>query len=292
MFLKKKRCGRIKGRGCADGRPQRAYVPKEDSSSPTVSIEAVLLSSLIDAIEGRYNVVVDLPGAFMQAHMKDDVFMTFEGAMAELMVQIPPEIYRKYVTVKNGKPILYVKLQKALYGNLQAALLFWQNLSGTLQDWGFEINPYDSCVANKIINGKQCTIVWHVDDLKISHVDPAVVTEVIELLNNEFGKEGPLTINRGKCHDYLGMTLDFSTPKKVQIRMDDYIKNMLAELLPEMDGKATTPAPNHLFEVNNDNPTPLDKTQLEFLHHNVAKLLFLCKQPRPDIQTAVAFLCT
>jgi hypothetical protein len=26
MFLKRKRCGKIKARGCADGRPQREYI--------------------------------------------------------------------------------------------------------------------------------------------------------------------------------------------------------------------------------------------------------------------------
>jgi hypothetical protein len=64
-----------------------------------------------------------------------------------------------------------VKLLKALYGTLQAAMLFWKDLTKNLEEWGFEINPYDWCVANKMIDGKQCTIVWHVDDLKISHVD-------------------------------------------------------------------------------------------------------------------------
>ena len=44
---------------------------------------------------------------------------------------------------------------------------------------GFKLNPYDACVANKTINGKQCTIVWYVDDNKISHVDANVVTEII-----------------------------------------------------------------------------------------------------------------
>ena len=34
---------------------------------------------------------------------------------------------------------------------------------------GFVINPYDMCVASKTINGKQCTIVWYVDDLKVSY---------------------------------------------------------------------------------------------------------------------------
>lgn len=66
------------------------------------------------------------------------------------------------------KQVLYVELKKALYGTLRAALLFWRKLSKHLVDNGYVINPYNWCVTNKIINNKQCTIVWHVDDLKIS----------------------------------------------------------------------------------------------------------------------------
>lgn len=42
---------------------------------------------------------------------------------------------------------------------------------------GFKINQYDICVANKMINGKQFTVLWHVDDLKISLKDKKVVTD-------------------------------------------------------------------------------------------------------------------
>jgi hypothetical protein len=97
--------------------------------------------------------------------------------MAEVIPKINPKKYKRHVVKENGKDVIYVILQKALYGTLQAALLFWQNLSTQLAEWGFEINPYDFCVANKTIDGKQCTIVWHVDDLKISHVDRKVVTK-------------------------------------------------------------------------------------------------------------------
>ena len=62
MFLKRKRCGKIKGRGCADGRKQRAYITKEDSTVPTVSTEAVSLTAVIDAMEGQTVVVLDVPG--------------------------------------------------------------------------------------------------------------------------------------------------------------------------------------------------------------------------------------
>jgi hypothetical protein len=109
------------------------------------------------------------------------------------------------------------------------------------------INPYDWCVANKMINGKQCTVLWHVDDLKISHVDAKVVTGVIKQIDDEFGQEAPITVTRGKVHDYLGMTLDYTKKGKVKILMLDYVMKMLADLPAEMDGEAATPAANHLL---------------------------------------------
>ncbi len=174
MFLKEKRNGDIKGRGCADGRKQRKYIRKEDASSPTVAIESVMITSTIDAKEQRDVATVDVPGAFMQADMDDVVHLKLEGKMVELLVMIDPELYRPYVHVENGKKVMYFDIRKALYGTMKAALLFWKKLSDKLEKWGFTVNPYDCCVMNKIINGNQCTVLWHVDDLKISHVDPAV----------------------------------------------------------------------------------------------------------------------
>jgi hypothetical protein len=87
------------------------------------------------------------------------------------------------------------------------------------------------------------------------------------------------------------MTIDFSINGKVRFSMTDYVRGILDELPDDMNGECATPAPNYLFEVNND----CDKLDLEtpdMFHHNTAKLLFLCKCARPDIQPAVAFLCT
>ena len=53
MFLKQKISGRIKGRGCADGRKQREFITKEESSAPTISTEAFFLTCIIDALEKR-----------------------------------------------------------------------------------------------------------------------------------------------------------------------------------------------------------------------------------------------
>ena len=237
MFLTKKRCGRIKGRGCADGRSQRDYTMKEDASAPTVFIESVMLSCVQDAKELRDVATVDIPGAFMHADMDEVVHVKLVGKMAELLVITDPKLYRKYIRVENGKPVLYAKLRKALYGTLKAALLFWKLLSKTLKRWGFVVNPYDLCVMNKTIEGTQCTVLWHVDDLKISHKNHEVVTMIIKQLDNEFGQKAPLTVARGKVHEYLGMTIDYSSVGKVQISMKDYIQNILNGLPADMVGE-------------------------------------------------------
>ena len=61
---------------------------------------------------------------------------------------------------------------KALYGMLKSALLFYKKLRDDFENNGFQANTYVPCVANKDINGSQMKIIWHVDDLKVSHKDP------------------------------------------------------------------------------------------------------------------------
>ena len=291
MFVKEKRCGTIKGRGCADGRKQRVYKTKQETSSPTVRTESLLLSCVIDAKERRNVITCDVPGAFMQVDIDEVVHVRFEGAMVDMLVSVAPSLYTQYTKLEHGKKVLYVQLDKALYGTLSAAILFWKDLSGHLLEAGFVANPYDSCVMNKTIKDSQCTVLWHVDDLKISHVDAAVCEQVVDLLNEHYGTETPVTVTRGDLHDYLGMTLDYGVEGKVSIRMEDYVDNMLVDLPVEFGGYAMTPAADHLFKVN-ESAEALDQESADLYHSVTAKILFLCKRARPDVQTAVAFLCT
>ena len=294
MFLKRKRCGKIKGRGCADGRRQREFISKEEASSPTVALHALMVSCLIDAIEGRDVATADIPGAFLQTEMPEgeDVYIRLDGTMADLLCRLDPKLYKPCMIDRGkGRKLLYAKANKAIYGTLRAALLFWENLSGKLADWGFEMNPYDPCTMNKNIKGSQATICWHVDDLKISHKDPAVVTSILNDLNKEYGKISPLTVTRGKIHDYVGMTIDFSEAGKVKFSMFDYLEEIIQNLPKEFVGESNTPASNHLFTIDEDGEK-LSEEMADKFHHYVAKLLFMAKRTRPDIGTAIAFLCT
>ena len=197
-------------------------------------------------------------------------------------------------------PIIYAKQNKALYSTLQATLLFWQSLSKFLIDkHGFTVNPCDWCIVNRIINivnriinGTQCTTSWHMDDLKNSHASKTITELIISELQTCFRKETLLVVYWREIHNYLRMMIDFLVPGKVHFSMDQYIDNLLVEC-PEklMKGTRTTPAVNHLFEVDNACPK-LDTNEVILYHHLVAKLLYLCKHTCPDIQLTMSFLTT
>ena len=91
-----------------------------------------------------------------------------------ILCQHNPRLYTPYVVTENGRKVLYTKAHKAVYGMVDSAFLFWLDLSGFFEKQGFVMNPYDICCMNKMINGKQCTVVWHVDDINGSHVDQEV----------------------------------------------------------------------------------------------------------------------
>jgi hypothetical protein len=163
---------------------------------------------------------------------------------------------------------------------MKSALLFYKKLVGELQSMGFEINPYGPCVANKMVNGSQMTIRWHVDDLMISHLKQEEVMQVVQQIKEIYGKN--LKENVGTVHDYLGMTFDYSFDKEVQINMWDYIKKVIKELPEEITGVCATPASDYLFTVREDG-TKLNEELAEAFHHTVYQLLFAASRARCDI---------
>ena len=210
--------------------------------------------------------------------------------MPELLIEIDEEMYRSCLTYEKGKPVLYVKLLKALYGTLQAARLFWEKLSRKLQEWGYEFNPYNACVMNKTVNDKQCTVVWHVDDIKVSYEDPKVIDEFIHKMEEEFRKEAPLTKTREKILNYLGMKLDYTVEGQVTVDMREYVQMVVDQAPENMKGNAKTPAASHLFEVNNEDPKLLNEADSTLFHHITMQLQYLSQRGRPDIRMAIAFL--
>jgi len=303
MFLKEKRDGKIKGRTVAGGNKQRDYISKEDASSPTVATESVLLTCIVDAEEGRDVAVIDIPNAFIQTRIedkKDMVLMKIRGFLVDMLVDIAPDVYGPYVTTdKRGIKSLTVRCLNAIYGTMVASLLYYRKFCKSLTDKGFIFNPYDPCVANKMIGGKQMTITFHVDDCKLSHESPKAMDKMIKWLKQEYESifedgSGKMTISRGKVHKYLGMTLDYRTSGQVKITMYDYVDEIIAafdKADPKGGGTKTSAAPDNLFKVDED-CEKLTPVKAKEFHNIVAKTLYATKRARPDTCTAIAFLTT
>ena len=101
-------------RTCADGRKQHNYVDKVEASSPTISLEALMMIILTAPHKDCEVLVAEIVGAYLNADMEDFVVMKFRDRMVDCMVQANPKEYKTYVKYKNGKKVLYVKLLKAL----------------------------------------------------------------------------------------------------------------------------------------------------------------------------------
>ena len=295
MFLTEKRDGTIKGRMVYNGKPTREWLSREDSASPTVSLESLMLTVIVDAIEKRDVMTCDIPNAFIQADVpilanNERIVMKITGVLVKLLVELNPELYAPFVVLENGKKVLYVQVLKALYGMLMAALQWCHKFRKDLEGIGFVFNPYDPCVANRMVNKEQHTIRFHVDDIMSSHMDSKVNDEFLQWLNEIHGKHGEVKSTRGKMHDYLGMTFEFTDDGKVKLSMIDYVNDMVDTFPQKISATASTPAKNELFLKNDENP--LSKEEHETYHTFVAKGLFLCKRARPDVHTTIAALCT
>ena len=211
------------------------------------------------------------------------------------MVKVDPSLYRKFVRKdRKGNSILYVQLYKSLYGLMRSALLFYRKLRKELEEYGndFVINPYDACVANMTTDaGDQLTVLWHVDDLKISCKDDFEITKLLCYLRSIYGNK--IVAHQGKKHDYLGMDLDWSEPGIFKVSMIPYIDTIHQDFPEVITTSAPSPHTDNLFKVRDeDEAVYLPEKQAVMFHHTVAQLLFLSSRARRDIQTAVSFLTT
>ena len=261
--IKEKRDGILKGRACADGRKQRDWYPKHETASPTVHADSFMLTTAIEAKEKRDTATADIKGACLHATQDDFTVIKFVDDQVDIMCRID-EAFREHVVDEGGHKALYLVLNKALCGTVKASLLWHNLLTSNLVQHGFKLNPYDLCVANAIINKKQCTIIWHVDDTKIFHVDSAVVDDIMRLLEDKFGK---MKVVRGDRHEFLGQIITFKKNGTFDLDMSSYLREAVEEFGEIME-LAVTPARSDLFTIDHTQPL-VDERRKKLFHRLV-----------------------
>ena len=289
MFLKDKYLAsgafeRFKARLVAGGDMQDKSL-YENLSSPTASTTSVLTVAAIAAAEGRSVITIDIGGAFLNADMAPTgvkVHMRLDKVMTTLLQKIDPS-NRDYV--ESGGTMV-VELDKALYGCVEAAGLWYEDLRSTIEQDGFVENPYDVCVFNKTCtDGTQTTIVLHVDDLMVSNVHESNLDAFYDHLKEVYKET---RVVKGRVLDYVGMTFDFTKTGEVKVTMGNCVNDILG--CCENVKETSTPASSALFDVRATTKATAEESA--WFHSMTAKVLYLAKRVRPECLTAVAFLST
>jgi hypothetical protein len=294
MFLKEKydstgKFEKLKARLVANGNMQDKTIYGDNMSSPTSALSSVFAIAAIAGHEGRHVKTLDIGGAYLNADMHKtgiDVFMRLDGKMVDILCDMN-DTYHKYKIKSEKGDYIIVNLDRALYGCVESAKLWYDDLKDTLYKAGYKVNALDECVFNRGEGKEQCTIALHVDDMIITCVNESTIVELISKLKERY-TEG-VTVHEGPVVSYLGMTFDWSQPGQVKITQEGYITEMLNN--SGVEGMAKTPAADNLYEVREEVPLATEETS-EWFHSQVAKALYLAKRTKPECLTAVAYLTT
>ena len=249
-----------------------------------MSTSGVFTIASIAAYERRHAAVVDIGGAYLNADMTTGipVHMKLDKTMSEYLIGLDGS----YAKFRDEHGTITVLLKKALYGCVESAALWYENLHATLRDMGYVRNNCDICVFNRSKGGTQCTVCVHVDDLLITSVSKALISELTQGLRNRYGD---ISLKHGPLLNYLGMQLDFSHAGEARLTMAGYVNEVLTSC--GVAGTARTPATDMLFD-RDESAEPVSEEIRVWFHRVVAQLLYLAKRVRPECLTAVAYLAT
>ena len=140
------------------------------------------------------------------------------GVIALLLVEYDSKHWKKNLCREKGKWVIYVVVKKVIYRILKAVLKTYKIFAKILRGLGMTINPHDLYVQNQIVNEGQITLMFHIDNILLTHINSSVVTTYIKKLDEVYGLIDLLSVTRGKYYEYLGITLNFEfVPKACTI---------------------------------------------------------------------------
>ena len=132
--------------------------------------------------------IIDITGAYLHDDKDEHIIILLKVRLAYLMEMIDQSFIESFLlSISRGGIMLYIKIQKALYGFLRSALFLYKIIVKYLEADRFVLNTYDPFVANNMVNGHQMTVAWHVDDLKVSQKNPFLITVFTAYLDSIYG---------------------------------------------------------------------------------------------------------
>jgi hypothetical protein len=273
-----------KARFCACGNHQDKGMYEEDLSSPTMTLESVFIILVFAAQWNADVVTADITGAFLESILPADdiVYMYLSKDAVDELKKIDSSIH-EYI-LEDGRVL--VKLLRALYGTIQAAMLWYKLLKKIILEYGFIQHINDRCVFILKKEGVIFIVGFHVDDLLMVCKNKKLISHFIAYL---LGKFTNVTVHEGQEQTYLGMMIKMEEEGVISVSMDGYVSNVLDMYNLPIDVKVNDPQTDDIFSVDKDSIL-LNEVKRKKFHSVVYMLVYLGKRVRVEIQMALSFL--
>jgi hypothetical protein len=258
------------------------YEPKE-TTSPTVSMETIFVCINIAAKENRRGFTMDIPGAYLNATLKDKHVIRFPKDLAAEYVAMYPE----YVSFLQTDGTMLMLIEKALYGLVESSALWYEEIKTFLLNAGYVAHPSDMGVfQKKTQKNDTITVCLWVDDFLGFSTSQHLTDELKKKVTERFGDA---RFDNGDILNYIGMTITQPKDGIIIVKQTEYLKKIVME-----SGVAiSSQSPNHPdIMKRKDSATVKPLNDPKRYLSLVMSAMFAAKRTRPDILPAVCILAS
>ena len=191
------------------------------SSSPTVDFSSLsVLFGLVKMLDAHV-ATVDVPAAYLNAPLKEEVYMRLDKTVSSILVEQDPTLTR--YQHKDGS--IVVQLKKCIYGLKQSGFEWHVVLANFLtSDLSFKQSEADRCVFYTLTPSTIIVAVY-VDDAFILYQNKEQYEAIKAKLDSRFG---PMKFNEGSDHNYVGMHLQVMADKSIFASQAEHTNNLLS----------------------------------------------------------------
>jgi len=279
-----------KARLAARGDRQDESLFGNGGSSPTANLLSI---NTLLSIATTHKMIIwtsDVPGAYLHADLEEIIIMRLPKSCTNIWLDIIgiPESER-YLYTKNG--YAYVRLRKALYGLIQSSLLWYENITATLRDFGFESCINDPCIFQQSFNGNPYYIGLYVDDLIHICSDVAIRDKIANMLVDRYGS---MDHHFGNQLSFLSISIlvDFKNDRLI-MDQDEYVRKFLESIDDDCGSKLQQYPTPATFEkdINGSNEMELASLEIASKYRSyLMSIMLVALRTRPDVLFATSVL--
>jgi hypothetical protein len=252
----------------------------EERTSPTVSMESIFASINIAAFEKRKGFTMDIPGAYLNAHLKDPHMASFPKPLADIYCSLYPE----YEDKRQEDGSLLLLIEKAFYGFVESGHLWYETFKSFLLQLGYGVHPSDQGVFIKETSkGEKLTICLWVDDILGFSTSDSLIKELRDAVCDKYGDA---RYKNSATLSFLGMTITQPSRGGSHAKQQAYA----TKIVQASGVTKTASCPTHRQLVTGKPSTPAPKTDPKRFLSLMMSAMFLGKRTRPEILTSLSYL--